>query len=586
MANNPNKNKPNLQVTPDPTSDFSSSPYECQVISRAALLCVDFETALEPETRLKSAIHLLNYFIFRGEQTRAQELISTVNKLTLKSDISQTIWVRWHNAVVLFEAYFGQIDKAQENFELAFELIKNNEKSNLKTITCLNLAIAYLCHSNESRAQALIKQGESYPDASYPESQCMLNFVLSWQSLCGNNLEIALSLAQQSNKLAKQHGHQLLWIHCQIVIAFINAALGKPGLASEINDGVREKADKLESSYIEFQLLLTTALAKHRAKHQPQTSIELRAALTIGQESRFIRGLISVPWAMAEIAELALENGIETHYVRNIIRQRTILPNGNLNRHWPWPIRVYTLGRFNITIENQTLKTIGKAQQKPLKLLQALVTLGGREVHTQILSDTLWPESNAGHSVLESAIHRLRKLIGNPRAIIVSGNKVTLNNELCWVDSWAFERHVTIITNNNLTTFSSTNLTKMAKKLIKLYPGQFCAQEQVTPWNLGFRNKLHSKYLRAVQMLGVHLEKRNHYKEAADLYTRSLECDPYCEQLYLHLMRCNIKQGFFANALTTYNLCCEFLENAMGISSPSNEMKQLHLELLASVSSK
>jgi len=52
------------------------------------------------------------------------------------------------------------------------------------------------------------------------------------------------------------------------------------------------------------------------------------------------------------LLELALAAGIETEYVRHTIRLWRLPPPKSEIADWPWPIRVRTLGRFEVLVND------------------------------------------------------------------------------------------------------------------------------------------------------------------------------------------------------------------------------------------
>ena len=82
--------------------------------------------------------------------------------------------------------------------------------------------------------------------------------------------------------------------------------------------------------------------------------------------------------------------------------------------------------------------------RKPQELLQALIAFGGLEVGAGALIDALWPDSegDAAYHALESALYRLRQLLGTRDAIRMEGGKVSLNQDRLWVDVWEFEEEL------------------------------------------------------------------------------------------------------------------------------------------------
>ena len=61
-----------------------------------------------------------------------------------------------------------------------------------------------------------------------------------------------------------------------------------------------------------------------------------------------------------------------------------------------WPVRIRTLGRFEVIIDGVSLQSSGKSQRKLLELLKALVAFGGEQVNIDKLSDALWPDAEGG----------------------------------------------------------------------------------------------------------------------------------------------------------------------------------------------
>lgn len=170
----------------------------------------------------------------------------------------------------------------------------------------------------------------------------------------------------------------------------------------------------------------------------------LGQSLALARESEVAIHLSYNPMLALSMCEKALEEGIEVEFVQHIIRRRQLIPQKSPVHieHWPWPVKIYTMGRFTILIDDEHSPPQRKTKQTPIKLLQALIALGGRDVSCEKLSDLLWPdaEGDTAHHALETTLHRLRGLLGYPDAIRLANGKLTLDNRYCWVDTWAFER--------------------------------------------------------------------------------------------------------------------------------------------------
>jgi two-component SAPR family response regulator len=111
---------------------------------------------------------------------------------------------------------------------------------------------------------------------------------------------------------------------------------------------------------------------------------------------------------MSKLCAHALRQGIEVNYVKELIRHRGLTPPDAETEDWPWPVKIYALGRFSVVIDDEPLRSEGKAQKRPLDLLKAILAHGGRGVNQDDLANLLWPDLDAARSALEVTLHRLR----------------------------------------------------------------------------------------------------------------------------------------------------------------------------------
>lgn len=190
--------------------------------------------------------------------------------------------------------------------------------------------------------------------------------------------------------------------------------------------------------------LLLGARGAQLEGHQDVAETKLRAALAEASAGSARYCLRFCDWTMPPMFCLALDRGIELNLVRDLIRLFRLKPPKGAPDNWPWPVRIITLGRFGVQVHDEPVEFSRKVPRKTLQLLKAIVAQGGREVSEETLCDALWPdeEGDAARHVLSITVLRLRKLLGSNDAVIQQGGKVSLNPELCWVDSWQFESRI------------------------------------------------------------------------------------------------------------------------------------------------
>jgi DNA-binding SARP family transcriptional activator len=228
------------------------------------------------------------------------------------------------------------------------------------------------------------------------------------------------------------------------------------------------------------------------------------------------------------------------------------------------------LGPFALLKDEKPLTFSRKAQHKPLLLLKALVAQGGKDVPEEQMTDILWPEADGdlAHQSFATTLKRLRKLLGNEKAVSLREGRVTLDPRYCWVDAFTFElllARIDAAAQGGEGFPDGARGKGLAERAVGLYRGPFLAGDVSLPWVLEMRERLRSKFLRAVGFLGRCFEREGQWADAVICYQKGLEVDNLAEGLYQRLMICHQRNGKVAEALAAYNLCRKTLSSVLGI---------------------
>jgi DNA-binding SARP family transcriptional activator len=271
----------------------------------------------------------------------------------------------------------------------------------------------------------------------------------------------------------------------------------------------------------------------------------------------------------------ALAAAIEVDYVARLIRCRDVLPESADVPGWPWPVRIRVLGTFGIEVDGVPLAFERKSRARPLELLKALVAWGGRGVPAEVLIEALWPdaEGDAGQRAWEVTLHRLRRLLGHPEALVLSDSKLSLHPGRAWVDAWAFESFVETLA----VAPDKAESHALARGLLRRYAGEFLAHERSRPWILQRRARLRGHFQRSLLALGRPLQRDGAWAPALEIYRAAIERHPVAEAFYQEAMRCLGKLGFAAEVARTYGDLEEELRTAFGVE-PSEQSKALMVE--------
>jgi DNA-binding SARP family transcriptional activator len=311
---------------------------------------------------------------------------------------------------------------------------------------------------------------------------------------------------------------------------------------------------------------------------RPDARNLLASAFAAPRARRFYDTFDTNPPFGATMCALALEHDVEVEFVRRIIEVHGMAAPANAGSSWPWPVRIHTLGGFELLRAGAVIAVQGKAQKKPLELLKALIASGKHHVDKPRLADFLWPdaEPDAAAATLDMAISRLRKLLALPEAIRIEDGKIGLDPAQVWVDVWAFDRDIEALQNALRAPrgVDDDDVTMLARRLLTRYRGAFLEDEEPQRWLLAARDRWRSRFLRSLTDAGRHWERRERWPDAIELYERGIEVDTLAEDLYRKLMRCHLARDQPAEAARVYRRCREMLSVQLGIA-PSSETEAL-----------
>jgi DNA-binding SARP family transcriptional activator len=361
--------------------------------------------------------------------------------------------------------------------------------------------------------------------------------------------------------------------------------LGKQEEATKHLEYASSIASQIKSKIFKFWILFAESLFALDQGEEAPALKSLREALILGKEGGYLGTFIDHPSTMERLCANALDAGIEVGYVQDLIRKRNLTPEKpplHLE-NWPWPLKIYTLGRFELLKDGKPIRISRKAQQKPLALLKALIAFGGKGVRADQIEDTLWPEADgdAAHHSLEMTLHRLRTFIGHPEALEFRDGRLTLDPKYFWVDVRALEYLFEEADGKRKEGLAEGSV-QLTQRAIGMYRGPFLSGEIEHPWVISTRERLRRKFLKNLSWLGHYWEQSDKWEKALECYERGLDADDLAEELYQRLMVCYQRLGRKSEALSVYNRCKKNLSTALGID-PSPETQALYTSIIGTI---
>lgn len=286
-------------------------------------------------------------------------------------------------------------------------------------------------------------------------------------------------------------------------------------------------------------------------------------------------GFRPVPEVAGLLVEAALRLNLETAaYARKLVQLRKLEPPG-YSAAWPWKLRIATFGRFELASSAGPLAASGKLPRKTFELLQYVAGSPQLTAAADRLTASLWPEleGDLARGAFRTALHRLRKLLDDAEAVQFDGTSVRIDPARVWVDALAFERLVDS-TEAALRRSDGARARFDGAEALALYAGHFLADQQDAPWMLTAQERLRSRFVRLVAMLGEHYERSGATAEAQALYRKAIELDPLDEEIARRLMALLRDAGESSAALEVFRGLRQRLSVVLG-RAPSAQTQRL-----------
>lgn len=517
---------------------------------------------------------LMYYSFWAGDMARARTLYAYVGPVAGRSELPPLAAIAWQASQAIHGWTIAENDRcvaaARRGLEIARDsgvhlfdvMLRMQEMSGLVTAGRLEEA----AHSLEQARNALVPS-RLMDVAYFLLMQAAISFGAEGARQARVNGEQSLSLARAAG-CPWAIGQALGWA------VWTSVRVGDKPAAEEYLREAKVIVQTLESEFTDF-VIQYEEWYLHSTKNEPQQTLTaLRGTWALARKLGILNWL---SWPYPETAQCcaqALAHDIETDYVRALIKKRALPPPAGeaIADTWPFPVKLYTFGRFSVLVNDTPLRVNAKTQKKSLDLLKALVAFGGREASEQKLCDALWPgaEADDARASLKITLHRLRSLIGHD-AIVLRESKLSLDAGVCWVDVWGFERVVSRLTATPA--HSAIGIENFGEQLRALYRGPFLGEEE-SGFALPARERLRGKWVRTIAALAGRFQHDGAHDQAIAWYERGLEIEPLAESFYQGLMRIYQARRSPAEGLGVYRRCKKTLLAQLQVS-PSPETEKL-----------
>lgn len=525
--------------------------------------------------RCRLAVYLALNATWSGDLSRLEAIALDVRRWsrTARSGLQNGIEMQYSAYVQVLHEWIAGIN--DYGYSAAVAALAMAEASGIRVVEHHLVARAVfgaLCKGELAVAKSHLDHLRSLASGSVSSRLHLFqyHYLPGWYFLLAGDFPEALREAESSLRISRESGttafHQAF---SSIVAAHALFEMQRQDEARIYIETILAFARDFGSPVVAFDGLLLQA----RMDLEGGSPDTLHRALALGREHGYLNTVVWYPTAIASLCCSALEHRIEEWYVQNLIAKRGLVPalSPHHLENWPWPVRLYTLGRFAIVKDGKPVEFEAKAQKKTLALIKALVALGGREVSEQRLCDVLWPDAEADDARrnFKVTLHRLRKIIGH-EVLLLQESKLRLDERICWVDAWSLERVLNRLP-STADAMPMAELINLGEQVFALYQGAFL-QDEDDAYAIAPRERLRSKVIRLVATLAERLQREAMHDQALAWYEKGIEIEPLTESFYQGLMRARHILRRPAEGLAIYERCRNVLGAQLHIlPSPDTE---------------
>ena len=479
-----------------------------------ALACA--RHAADPNLQMFVGLLCAFTLMWTGLYSKAMELIEATRRLSASPGVSPFSRITLQNVESMLHMLTAQYEPGLRAMREGLDIARATGVHTWTPLLLVNGCGAALGAGDLDMAARLGKELEAHAGHAGRLNQCFRHHCQAWEAMLRKDPMRALQQEKSALRMAVEAGCPYYEALCRLALAQVLLECGDERKCISQLHRTRAIVREIPNHHLEYACLLgfaDMALTHGRTRSGLKA---LRLGLEIGRQYGYRHFLWWLPAAMSRICARALEENIEPEYVRTLIRERGLAAEG-ASESWPWTFRVHALGNFRILRHGDPLGGSGKAQRRPLELLKLLIACGGEQVSEGRITDALWPrvDGDSAHRSFTSALHRLRKLLGEERAIILREGKLTLDRRFFWVDAWAFDA----LAARAEAAADPAAVETLADQMLSLYRGPFMTDDVDASWCLQTRERLRTRLARTMGRVS-----------ARSLHDKCAEVDPVAAQ--------------------------------------------------------
>lgn len=252
-------------------------------------------------------------------------------------------------------------------------------------------------------------------------------------------------------------------------------------------------------------------------------------------------------------------------------------------------LRIYSLGHFSLFYGDEPIAEADGGMSKTWNLFKYLMTHREQAIPGEVITEVFWPGAawqKSRHSLYNS-IYRLRSILESDRSPYDSSSLFLIRDGMYsfnrhadyWLDAAEFEELCGRA--RDMGDEDEEAAIKLYRKALRLYRGDYLAENFYDDWVKGAQNRYRSLYKKAVLESCDLLLEREVFGEVQEICRRALEVEPLDEDIQIRLIESLIEDGNLREAKGCYEQFSSLIYQESGIL-PSKKMRSLYQKIQVS----
>jgi DNA-binding SARP family transcriptional activator len=422
------------------------------------------EGELSVEERLMRSLQCMIHYTWGiGNQPKASLILDYLKIMLREDNSSAMVQCIYHVCLGAYQFWFDPDPASSTRTIDAGLKLSQRLDLTLWDVPMLNVALFLTCSSQMEASAKLYLQGlqQRLDDASRPHDFAIFYHFKAYLAWLDTDFDEALFAAEKALHIAEQTGFSFSPVYYGLAVAQILNETGHADEALAHALKLRHQARLYKSRQLEIMAL---AIACHIAISCQQVTLAAELLDTLFKHADGYK-LQRLPWLrQCDARQIADFHALQDEqpasplplFLRNMLPDR--IP-------CKCKTKIITLGHLQIITSQDFTSTSRKPPRILIALLLQLIAASPAGVAQKKLMESTWPgvDPAAARSRLKTSLYRLRKLLGEERAIIQQHGVVKLNGDCLDIDCWELIRHYK----------NTSRSADVSKHAIALYAGSF-----------------------------------------------------------------------------------------------------------------